>query len=49
MDLSIFATNITGEKYFSGVAGVGSVFGFESFSIGEPRLYGIRARFNFDD
>jgi iron complex outermembrane receptor protein len=49
LDLAVFATNVTGKKYFSGVAGVGSAFGFESFAIGEPRMYGLRVRFNFGE
>jgi iron complex outermembrane recepter protein len=49
LDLSVFATNITGEKYAAGVAGVGGAFGFESFAIGEPRIYGFRVRYNFGD
>lgn len=49
LDLSLFATNVTGKKYFSGVTGVGGAFGFESGSVGEPRMYGARLRFRFGD
>lgn len=49
VDLSAFATNVTGEHYYSGVAGIGSSLGYESFAVGEPRMYGLRIRYRFGD
>jgi iron complex outermembrane receptor protein len=48
-DLAVFATNVTGEKYRTGIASVGGVFGFESAAIGEPRTYGVRFKVRFGD
>jgi iron complex outermembrane receptor protein len=49
VDVSAFATNVTAKKYFAGVAGVGSAFGFESYAVGEPRTFGLRVRYRFGD
>jgi len=48
-DLALFATNVTGKKYFTGIGGVGGAFGFESASVGEPRMYGMRFRVRFGE
>jgi iron complex outermembrane receptor protein len=45
-DLSLFATNVTAKKYYTYVAGLGSL-GFESANVGEPRMYGARLRYRF--
>jgi iron complex outermembrane receptor protein len=47
IDFSIFATNVTGEKYYTGVAGLGGIAGYESAAIGEPQMYGVRFKFRF--
>jgi iron complex outermembrane receptor protein len=48
IDLSFFATNVTKEKYYTYAAGLGSSeVGFETASVGEPRMYGVRARYTF--
>lgn len=47
IDFALFATNVTGKKYFTGIGGVGGAFGFESASVGEPRMYGARLRVRF--
>ena len=44
IDLSAFATNVTGEKYFAFVAGLGTS-GSEYATLGEPRMYGVRLRY----
>lgn len=46
IDLSLFATNVTGKKYVSYVAGLAGA-DFESAVLGEPRMYGARLRYNF--
>lgn len=46
-DLSIFATNVTNEKYYSYAIGTLPAVGLESVALGEPRMYGARIRFNF--
>lgn len=46
VDLSIFASNVTKEKYYTfipGIAGAGGEFA----TIGEPRMYGMRLRYRF--
>ncbi|MET0250897.1 MAG: TonB-dependent receptor [Novosphingobium sp.] len=48
VDLSLFATNVTKEKYRVAVT-QGGQLGFETALIGEPRIYGIRARVRFGD
>lgn len=48
VDLSLFATNVTKEKYYSYAAGLGSPeVGFETASVGEPRMYGMRLKVHF--
>jgi iron complex outermembrane receptor protein len=48
IDLSLFATNVTKEKYYSYAAGLGSPeVGFETASVGEPRMYGLRLKYHF--
>lgn len=46
LDLGLFATNVTDEKYLTYVAGSwGS--GMELGHAGMPRMYGARLRYNF--
>ncbi|HET8882210.1 MAG TPA: TonB-dependent receptor [Solimonas sp.] len=48
LDLSIFATNLTGEKYYQFVPGLASLqTGLEFATLGEPRMYGVRLRYSF--
>ncbi|PNU06533.1 TonB-dependent receptor [Novosphingobium guangzhouense] len=48
VDLTLFATNVTKEKYYTYAAGLGSEeVGFETASVGEPRMYGMRLKVNF--
>ncbi|MFT4046394.1 MAG: TonB-dependent receptor [Solimonas sp.] len=48
LDLSIFATNLTDEKYYQFIPGVGSS-GLEFATLGEPRMYGARLRYRFGE
>ncbi|MET0508542.1 MAG: TonB-dependent receptor, partial [Burkholderiaceae bacterium] len=48
VDLSLFATNVTKEKYRVAVTqGLG--FGFETALLAEPRIYGARIRYRFGE
>ncbi len=47
IDLSAFVTNATNKRYRVSEAGVFNTLGVESSLYGEPRMYGISARFNF--
>jgi outer membrane receptor protein involved in Fe transport len=45
LDVSLFATNVTGDKYFTYVPGLSTAgFGFETYELGQPRMYGVRLR-----
>ncbi|HEX8059224.1 MAG TPA: TonB-dependent receptor, partial [Novosphingobium sp.] len=46
IDLSLFATNVTNQKYYAFISGLASV-GFEGGNPGEPRMYGVRVRYSF--
>lgn len=45
-DLSLFATNVTNEKYITYMTGNWNN-GLESGQVGQPRMYGARVRYNF--
>jgi iron complex outermembrane receptor protein len=47
IDLSAFATNLTDERYFVGVGNTWTSGGFENQLVGQPRMYGLRLRYNF--
>jgi len=47
IDLSVFATNVTKEKYPVYVAGAWAAAGFDSLLLGPPRMYGLRLRYSF--
>jgi iron complex outermembrane receptor protein len=48
LDISLFATNVTGKKYYSYVAGLGSSqLGFEVATVGEPRMFGGNVKYHF--
>jgi iron complex outermembrane receptor protein len=49
IDLSIFATNVTGDKYYTFIAGLGASTGFETANIGQPAMYGIRLKYRFGE
>ena len=46
VDLSAFATNVTGKKYYAGVQGLLGL-GFEVGQLGAPRIFGMRAKIHF--
>ena len=49
IDISAYATNITGEKYrVASAGGIGSTGG-EFILVGEPRMYGVRLKYRFGD
>ena len=48
VDLSFFGTNLTNLHYFSYIPGLGTpAVGFETAVLGEPRMFGVRARYRF--
>lgn len=46
-DLSVFATNVTGDKYYSYISGSAPGTGFETAAVGQPTFYGVRLRIHF--
>ena len=48
IDLSFFGTNLTNLHYYSYIPGLGTpAVGFETAVLGEPRMFGVRARYRF--
>ena len=48
VDLSLFGTNVTGQKYFSAVSGLGTTgLGIEAFELGQPTMYGVRLKYHW--
>jgi iron complex outermembrane receptor protein len=49
VDLSAFVTNLTNKKYLAFVAGLGggTFTNFETAQVGEPRMFGFRAKYRF--
>ncbi|CAN7298892.1 TonB-dependent receptor [Phenylobacterium sp. LjRoot219] len=47
IDLGLFVTNVTKEKYPVAIGGTWASAGFESLILGEPRMYGARLRVRF--
>jgi iron complex outermembrane receptor protein len=45
LDLSLFVTNLTDEKFYTYY--IGSSFGWEAGMLNEPRMYGVRLRFHW--
>ena len=46
-DLSVFATNVTDEKYYVSTAGIYSGFGYDVAILDPPRMFGARLRYHF--
>jgi outer membrane receptor protein involved in Fe transport len=46
-DMSLFANNVTDEKYLTYVSGTYTVLGLEAGAPGTPRIYGARLKYNF--
>jgi iron complex outermembrane recepter protein len=49
IDLALFATNVTNEKYRVATAGGLPSVGAEFMVLGEPRMYGVRVRYRFGE
>jgi iron complex outermembrane receptor protein len=49
IDLALFATNVTKEKYYVASSNGLSTLGGDAVIIGEPRMYGVRLKVNFGD
>jgi iron complex outermembrane receptor protein len=49
IDLGLFATNVTKQKYYVANSGLLSSTGGDSIFLGEPRVYGARVRIRFGD
>ena len=49
VDLSVFATNVTGDKYYTFIPGLMQGTGFETASLGQPTFYGVRVKIHFGD
>jgi iron complex outermembrane receptor protein len=47
VDLNLFATNVTKEKYYTFLPGLAVGAGFNVASLGEPRMYGMRLKYHF--
>lgn len=47
LDVSLFGTNLLNKKYALSNSGVYNSVGAQSMIFGEPRMYGIRLRYNF--
>lgn len=47
VDLAFFVTNLTNKKYETAVYGGIGAFGYDSRSLGEPRMYGVRLKVRF--
>jgi iron complex outermembrane receptor protein len=46
-DLSFFATNVTGDQYYTWIPGLSNAIGFETANLGEPTFYGGRVTIHF--
>jgi iron complex outermembrane receptor protein len=49
VDLALFATNVTGQKYWVAIGSALSTLGGESLVLGTPRMYGMRVKVRFGD
>jgi len=47
VDLSIFATNVTNEKYYTNILDQRASQGFITQPLAPPRMYGMRLRYRF--
>ncbi|MFT3964968.1 MAG: TonB-dependent receptor [Sphingobium sp.] len=47
IDLGFFMTNVTNQKYVTSVNGGIGAFGYDAHTLGEPRMYGFRAKVRF--
>lgn len=49
VDATFFVTNVTNEKMYTNVNDQSSRLGFMSYSLAEPRMYGLRLKYSFGD
>ncbi len=49
LDLSVFATNVTGYHYYTYTTGLMPSTGVETASVGEPTFYGVRVTIHFGE
>ncbi len=49
VDVALFATNVTNEKYRVATAGGLTSVGAEFIVLGEPRMYGVRVKYRFGE
>ena len=49
IDVSLFATNVTKQFTYNYVLALYNSFGFDTGYVGQPRMYGIRARIKFGE
>ncbi len=47
LDLSLFATNVTGEKYYLATSGIYQSFGYDVAYLNQPTMYGARLKYRF--
>ena len=47
IDAALFGTNVTDRHYYTYIPGLGLQGGFETASVGAPRMYGVRMRYRF--
>jgi iron complex outermembrane receptor protein len=47
LDLLLFGTNVTNEKYYAFVPGLATGTGFETALLGQPRMYGAQLTYRF--
>jgi iron complex outermembrane recepter protein len=47
LDLSLFATNVTDEKYYLATSGIYQSFGYDVAYLNQPTMFGARLRYHF--
>jgi iron complex outermembrane receptor protein len=47
LDLALFATNVTDRQYITFVPGTYNTVGFETATLGQPRMFGARVRYSW--
>ncbi len=47
LDLALFGSNVTNKQYLTYVPGLINTIGFETAELGQPRFYGVRARYSW--
>ena len=47
VDVALFGTNLTNEKYFTGGYSLATDLGVDAVLAGEPRMYGVSVKYHF--